>query len=274
MKVFINYGIPILMVLIGGQVGDSYDMQFLGSLVGLFFAIIYLSFVMRGDILMIKGTKAIKKGEIEKGISLYDKAIKQKRLNPDSLIYAPYAYLRYGYMDKCKDALFMIEKKKDFTPSQKRALYTTKGLYLWKSGDRVMAEKSFMDAHEVAKDSQTYSHVGFILMENGKFDEAYEFNKEAMEYNEDDVSIMDNMALSHYYRGEFKEALALYEKIMEKGTTFPVIYYNYALCLEREGKKNEAIENLEKALTFKFSSLAAISKDTVEAKLNSLKGEI
>ncbi len=273
MKVFTNYGIPVLMVLIGGQVGDSYGSQFSGSLVGLFMAVIYLSFVMRGDILMIKGSKAIKKGDIEKGFSLYDKAIKHKRLNIDSLIYAPYAYLRYGYMDKCKDAFLLIEKKKGLTPAQKRAFYTTKGLYYWKTGDRTKAESSFMEAHEISRDSQTYSHVGFILMENGKFDEAYEFNKEAMEYNEDDASIMDNMALSHYYKGEFSDALALYEKIMEKGTSFPVIYYNYALCLERAGKKNEAIENLEKALTFNFSSLAAISKETVEKKLNALKSD-
>lgn len=273
MKVFINYGIPILMVLIGGQVGGSYGKQFLGSVIGLLAAVIYLSFVMKADILMIKGSKAIKEGNIEKGISLYDKAIKKRGINLDSLIYAPYAYLRYGYLDKCKNALIQIEKKKNLTPTQKRAFLTTYGLYHWKNGDKESAERCFLEAHEVAKDTQTYSHVGFILMENGKFDEAYEFNKEAMEYNEDDASILDNMALSYYYKGEFSDAILLYEKIMEKGTSFPVIYYNYALCLEKAGRNIEAIESLEKALTFNFSNLAAVSKETVEKKLNSLKGE-
>ncbi len=273
MKLFINYGIPILMVLIGGGVGGNYGNQFLGSLVGLFFAIIYLSFVMKGDILMIKGSKAIKKGDIEKGISFYDKAVKQKRLNTDYLIYAPYAYLRYGYLDKSKEVLDIIQNKKGLMPSQKKTFLTTKGLYFWKAGKGDKAEESFMEAHEMAPDTQTYSHVGFILMENGKFDEAYEFNKEAMDYNDSDPSIMDNMALSHYYKGEFSEALTLYEKIMEKGTSFPVIYYNYALCLIKLGKKEEAIENLEKALTFKFSDLAAVSKEAVEDKLKKLKGD-
>ena len=75
MQVLVNFGFPVLMVIIGGTAGGKYGHQFLGSVIGLVFAIIYLSFVMRGDILMMKGSKAIRKGNIKEGVALYQKAI-------------------------------------------------------------------------------------------------------------------------------------------------------------------------------------------------------
>ena len=270
MQILVNFGIPVVLVLMGGSAGAKYGQQFLGSILGLVLALIYLSFVMHADILMMKGSKAIKKGNIKEGVALYEKAINNKKLNTDYLIYAPYAFLRYGYEDKCAYAIKKAEEKKVLTPYQKKNLLTTKGLYLWRTGKGEEAEKAFYDAHNAGVDSQTYSHVGFILLENKKYDEAYEFNKEAMEYNEDDISIMDNMALSHYYKGEIDEALALYDKIMDKGTRFPVVYYNHALSLIKKGDIEKAKEQLNKALSYKFSHIAAVSKEEIEAKIKEI----
>ena len=271
MQLITNFGIPVLLVLCGGTAGGKYGHQMLGSILGLILAIIYLSVVMRADILMMRGSKAVKKGKIEEGCSLYEKAVKTRGLNTDYLIYAPYAFLRYGYIDKAKESIEIAERKKGLTLSQRKTLLTTKGLYLWKKGEGDKAEKAFYDVHGLGVDSQTYSHIGFILLENKKYDDAYEFNKEAMEYNDEDTSIMDNMAMSHYYKEEINDALDLYEKIMEKGTRFPVIYYNYALCLIASGDKEKAKEQLKKALEFKFSHIAAVSKEDVEKKLSELE---
>ncbi len=270
MQLIVNFGIPILLVLIGGTAGGKYGQQLLGSILGLILALIYLSVIKRADLLMMKGSKAIKNGNIKEGITLYEKAINKKGLNIDYLIYAPYVFLRYGYEEKCLNALNKVREIKALTSYQKKNFLTTKGLYLWKTGNGEEAEKAFLEAHNSGADSQTYSHVGFILLENKKYDEAYEFNKEAMEYNEDDISIMDNMALSHYHKGETDEALSLYDKIMEKGTRFPVVYYNHALTLIASGDREKAKEQLREALTYKFSHIAAVSKEEIEAKLKEL----
>ena len=120
-------------------------------------------------------------------------------------------------------------------------------------------------------DSTTYAHLGFIYLEEGKFDEAYEFNKEALEYNDSDASILDNMAMSHYHKGEIDEAIALYDKIFKSTIRFPVIYYNYALCLIKKGEKEKAIDALNDALHYPFSHIAAVSKDEVMKKLDEIK---
>ncbi len=271
MQILVNFGFPVLMVIIGGTAGGKYGHQFLGSIIGLVFAVIYLSFILRGDMLMMKGSKAIRRGNIKEGAALYQRAINTGRLNPDYLVYAPYALLRYGFEAECGEAIAKAEAKKTLTPVQRKTLLTTKGLYLWKTGALDEAERLFKEIHEKAMDSQTFSHVGFILLENKKYDEAYSFNKEAMEYNDEDQSIMDNMALCHYHKGEYAEALSIYEKIMEQGSRFPVIYYNYALTLIATGDREKAKEQLRKALEFKFSHIAAVSKEEVEKKLSELE---
>ena len=220
---------------------------------------------------MMKGSKEIKKGNVKEGAALYIKAINSGRLNPDYLVYAPYALLRYGFLSDSAYAIEKAEVKRNLSPAQKKTLLTTKGLSLWKTGKLDDAERLFKEIHEKAPDSQTYSHVGFILLENKKYDEAYSFNKEALEYNDEDHSIMDNMALCHYYKGEITEALSIYEKIMEKGSRFPVVYYNHALSLIAAGDKAKAKEQLKKALEFNFSHIAAVSKEDVEKKLSELE---
>lgn len=269
MQLIVNYVIPVVLVLIGAQSGAAYGHRLMGSFLGLLAAVIYILLVMRGDIFMIRGSKAIKAGETKKGIKLYEKAIKNQT-RTDYKIYACYVFLRYGYEDKCIAYLREAEKIKRLTPAQKAEIETTKGLYLRKTGDFNGAEEAFRQAHKLCPNSSTYSQLGFILLEEGKFDEAFSFNSEAMEYNNSDPSILDNMAMSHFQRGEIDQAAALYDKIMEKGTRLPVIYYNHALVLEKQGKLDEAKEQLDAALHYNFSHIAAVSKEEVEKKLDEI----
>ena len=123
MQLIVNFGIPILLVLIGGTAGGKYGQQLLGSILGLILALIYLSVIKRADLLMMKGSKAIKNGNIKEGITLYEKAINKKGLNIDYLIYAPYVFLRYGYEEKCLNALNKVREIKALTSYQnQRAL--------------------------------------------------------------------------------------------------------------------------------------------------------
>lgn len=273
MQLIVNYVIPIALVLIGSQSGAAYNHRLMGSLLGLLAAVIYILAVMRGDIYMIRGSKSIKGGNTKKGLALYEKAIKN-RTKTEYVLYACYCFLRYGQSEKCIRYLKEAEEKRPLTAAQKAEAATTKGLYFWKNGDFSAAEDEFKKAHELAPSSSTYSQLGFILLEEKKYDEALTFNEEAKAYNDSDPSILDNLAMSCFFSGNTAEALSIYESIMNIGTRFPVIYYNYALVLEAAGRFNEAAEQLEAALHYKFSYLAAVSREQVEKKLehiNSLK---
>lgn len=273
MKILITYGVPFLLILLGGQVGGIFNHRILGSILGLLASLFYLSLIMKGDLLMMKGSKAIRNKEIKKGLSYYEKAIKSNT-RTDYIIYACYTFLRFGKEEECIKYLDYVKKNKKLTSSQEKEFLSIKALYFWKTGDMDEAESLFRKAHAVYPSSQTYSHLGFILLDEKKYDEAYLFNKEAMEYNDSDPSIVDNMAMSHFYKGENDEALSLYEKIMEKGTRFPVIHYNYALCLEKAGKLEDAIDELNESLRYNFSHIASVSKESVQNKLSALENKI
>lgn len=265
MQTILTVILPIAFVFVGGQTGKALGNPILGYAVGLTFALIYLGILRRGDFLMARGSKAIRAGRIDEGLAFYRKALKTN-LRPEYAVYAGYSFLRYGKDEECLATLDAAEQRKNLPVAQKKEIHNTRGLCHYLSGRLADAENEFRRAHALGPDSQTYSHVGFILIAEEKLDEAFAFNKEAMDFNEDDPSIADNMAYCHYLRGEIDEAVALYEKIMERGTHFPVIYYNYALCLEKKGKLAEALEQLECALTYKFSRFASVSKETVEQK--------
>lgn len=273
MHLFVTYIIPLSLVLIGSAAGSAAGQQLLGSVLGLVMAVIYILVVMRGDIFMIRGTRAIKAGNIKKGLTLYEKAIKNHTKN-EYVIYACYMFLRYGEPEKCVKYLETASALKGLTAAQKAELASTNGLYLWKVGRLAEAEAEFKKAHEISKNSSTYSQLGFILLEEKKLDEAMAFNTEAMEYNDSDPSIMDNMAMTYLHSDMPNKALELYEKIMEKGTRMPVIYYNYAVLLEKLGRLAEAEEALTTALRYKFSYIAAVSRDEVEKKLHSIEEKL
>lgn len=269
MQMITTYLIPFALVLIGGQIGGRCGHAFWGSVAGFAVALLYLSFVKRGEIAMAKGTRALKSGDIKGGLALYDKALKSP-LSSDYLLNAAYVYLRYGKENRCLETLSLTESKGRLSTAQQKELYNIRGICLWRRGDFSGAEAQFRLSHDLGADAQTYSHLGFILVEEKKLDEAYAFNKEAMAYNDSDASIADNMAMCHFLRGELDEALALYETIMESGTRFPVIYYNYALCLEKKGRLEDAKEQLECALHYPYSHIAAVSRETVEKKYEEL----
>ena len=71
-----------------------------------------------------------------------------------------------------------------------------------------------------------------------------------------------------------EKTFGYYEKIMNKGTAFPVIHYNYALCLEKAERLEDAIDELNEALRYNFSHIASVSKESVEEKLASLEDKI
>ncbi|MDP4132936.1 MAG: tetratricopeptide repeat protein [Bacillota bacterium] len=269
MQNIVTYAVAGIMVFLGNKIGGSLGNAALGTVAGSIIAILFLIFRIRAELFMAFGSKTLKSGDIKKAFKYYDKAVNTKSLRLDYMIYYAYIALRYGQTEKCHELLDKIEGLK-LTPALQADFNTTKGLYLWKSGDTEGAAEFLKSAHESSPNSKTYGQLGFMLLELGKYDEAKKFNQEAYDYNPDDPSIADNMAMCYYYFGENDKAIEIYKSIMSKGTKMPVIYYNYALCLEKAGKFDEAIDQLDSALQYKFSYLAAVSKEQVQSKFDEL----
>jgi len=121
------------------------------------------------------------------------------------------------------------------------------------------------------KNTIIYQNLGYFLILKGDYNEALEFNIEALDYNSSDLGIMDNLAQTYYYLEEINKAIELFDEIITKKPTFASPYYYYALALIEKNNKEKAIEVLKKGLKCNFNSLSIITKEDLEAKISELE---
>ena len=109
--------------------------------------------------------------------------------------------------------------------------------------------------------------------EAGK-NKALEFNREAVEYDEDDPVCLDNLA-QVYYRvlGDEKEAKGWFEKAHAmKEEQIDTLYFLSRYDL-KAGDREAALKKLEKAAEGRFSPLNYCDLKTIQAEIATLKGE-
>lgn len=267
----ITYGVPIVLVLAGNILGGYSPIgSFFGSLIGLVLAVLFMIYRLRAELLMVAGSRALRKKEVQKCFDYYEKAYKTGNLKAEYQLYYAYTAMRYGRMEKAKKLLDMVMKDKTAPENIRLEAKSSYALYLWRTGEIDEAVSCAREVFDKGESTQSYVRLGFLLLEQKSYDEAREINEKAYEFNPDDASVIDNLALSHYYAGEYDKMLELYEQLMEHDPKMPVIYYNYALALEKAGRITEAVDALDDALRCNFSHLAAVSKEQVEKKLDEL----
>ena len=123
------------------------------------------------------------------------------------------------------------------------------------------------------KTTNLYQNLGLMYVIKGDARRALDFNKEAFEYNSDDMIIMDNLAESYALYGDTEKASELYEKLLEKEPHFPEPYYGYGQLLIKNGQKERGLELIEKSLEKKFTFLSVLQKEDVKKMLEEAKEE-
>lgn len=141
----------------------------------------------------------------------------------------------------------------------------------YKLGD---VEKAFEDAREIfneIKNGTTYVIYGYMLMARGMLDQALEINREAFEYDSDDVAICDNLAQTYYKMGDTENAEIYFKKALEIKRDMIDSCYHLALIYIAKGKIDEAYELLDDAHDGKFSALTTVTPEELNKKYEELK---
>ena len=116
--------------------------------------------------------------------------------------------------------------------------------------------------------SMVYTTLGFFYIEKGRktgdFTKAIEYNKEAMEYDDEDAGILDNMGQLNYFMGDHDKAYEYFAKACNvRPTQVATLYYIAAINLER-GNLEKALAFIDKCIEGNFSALATITKPQAE----------
>ncbi|MBE7025175.1 MAG: tetratricopeptide repeat protein [Ruminococcaceae bacterium] len=246
-----------------------------GMQLGLLTLCVYLIvaiFIKLPDILMIQGAKAYKKNP-EKGLAYMEKAFRTKRLRTEYILYYGFVCLKAGRLEDAERVLDAAAHKK-MKPETARRAAVNRALLVWKKGDIAKAISILEDQLKQGKDAAVYGTLGQLLLLNGQLQRAMEVNQDAYAFDKYDEAITDNLALTYRLCGDLDSSYTMYKELTGKKLGVPIPYYHYGETLYAMGRKEEAIEMMEKALSYSFSSLAVVSKEKVETRIAEINAEI
>ncbi len=223
----------------------------------------------------IKGRMALtkqSKGDIEGAKKLYEEALAAGMDSAQYMLAYSVMLLRAGEFEKAKALLVKTQKAPGITDAQKQQLFMNYAVASYKLGDLPRAIELMEKQHQRNPNGMIYNTLGYLYVESGDLEKAKAYNQEALDYDDADPISLDNMAQTLYRLAGDKAAAKPYfdKAYKEKPSQIDTLYFLSLYDLD-EGKKEAAIEKLEKALEGRFSPLNYASKELIEKKLDELK---
>lgn len=169
---------------------------------------------------------------------------------------------------KVKEILRVAEKAKDLTPEKRQQLQMNYAVAQYALGEMEKAIHLLEASHRKNPCGLTYQALGFLYVELGDLEKAIAFNLEALDYDDEDPVVLDNLAQTYYRLANDKEkALEYFKKANEiKATQIDTLYF-LALYDIENGNRAAAREKLETALKGSFSPLNHATRDKINAQL-------
>jgi len=207
----------------------------------------------------------------EKALKYYIKAYEAGATSPQ--VFAGYTALliKRGEYEKAYQIITDGLQRTEFKQGNKVALRSMSSQYvmtLWKLGrlDEAIAEME--EAHKSLPSSSSYGTLGYLYIEKGDqtgdYTKALEFNEAAMEYDDEDATMLDNLGQVYFRLGRLDEAAPLFEQALEiRPAQVDSMYYMARICLAR-GEKEKAAKWIEKGLASKISNTATVTREMFE----------
>ena len=265
---------PIIYIVISFLVvSTAFRFGWLIGLSVMLIGFLVLAWFLRGDLLATYAQVMYNKDH-GKGFLWYERAMKTGKMRPQATLVYAYLLIRDGVLDKSEriinKTMFMYNDK--LTDEYKSASHLNLSIIKWKRGQLTEAIAELEEVYATGfRSTVMYGTLGTYYLLNGQYAKALEFHKEAMEYNNNDHSIRDNMALNYYLCGNITAADEMYEELMDEDPTFIEPYYNYGTVLEHMGEYEAAMANYKKAMTFTVKFLSTVTHEQVQAAIDKLE---
>ena len=219
-----------------------------------------------------KALTAHSKGEFDKALELYaqayDKGMDQPRLLRGYCV----LLIRRRQFDKALEVLKKMEKLPGLQPKDRADIHVNYAIILWQKGHLDHAMEILEDEFRHTKNGTLYSIIGYLKIEQGDAEEAIRFNKEALEYDDEDPVFLDNLGQTYYRRVGDKETAKIY---FDKAIALKpkAIDTNYFLALYdiENGDIESAKDRLDTARVGMFSPLNYATPEMIDAKRDELR---
>lgn len=210
----------------------------------------------------------------KEAMELYQQAMDEGDRTPRYMMAYGVLLMRDRQFDRARDLMLATEKAPGLTKEEKRQLRINFGICEWKLGHLDNAIQQMRNAGYDNMNSMIYGSLGYMLIEKaretGDFEEAVKFNEEALDYDDEDAVVLDNMGQLNLAMGDRAKALEFFEKAhKQKPSQVDTLYYLAKLAAE-DGKPDAAKAYLETALEGNFSALCTTTREMAQELLDSI----
>jgi len=247
-------------------------------------------------------------GQWDEAMKLYEEAVAKGLDHPRYLLSHAVLMIRFGQYEKAKERLVKLQKHPSLTAEQKVTLFMDYAVCCYKLGDLERGVHLLESQHKRQPAGILYQTLGYLYVEKFRPENkpvaptevpevaegeeapvlptqeeldaqweqdkqaAYDFLKEAVEYDDEDPVCLDNMG-QFLYRilGDEDGAKEWFDKAISfKEGQIDTLWFLSRYDL-KNGDTAAAIEKLEKAVEGRFSPLNFVTKEKVQAEIDQLK---
>jgi tetratricopeptide (TPR) repeat protein len=185
-----------------------------------------------------------KKGEYDKAITSYKKAIEINTIHDEAYNNMGIAYRNKGEYDK---AIASYEKAIKINPEKDEAYYNNMGIVYSNKGKYDKAIASYEKAIEINPEKdEAYNNMGFSYANKGEYDKAITSYKKAIEINPKKDEAYNNMGSAYYEKGEYDKAIASYKKAIEINPKYDSAYNNMGVAYAKQKNPEQVFEAWQK----------------------------
>lgn len=151
------------------------------------------------------------------------------------------------------------------------AVKLNRALSVFKGGDRKQGIRDMEKLYEEAPNGRIYQTLGFAYILEGDLKKALSFNLEAMEYDENDAVVLDNLATTYLALDRYDKAEPLLRRAHELRPKQVDILYHLAQVEVHRGELGEALDLLEMAEHGYLDALNDVDRDMIDQALEEVE---
>ncbi|GFZ96444.1 hypothetical protein GCM10008018_48520 [Paenibacillus marchantiophytorum] len=263
-KKILNVITVILVIIIG------FTLSWIAGVAIIVLILGYFTYKSRSAIYAHRGNLAYMRGDRDQALILMEKAYRTDAILPKHQIGYGFLLMKVGELGKAENIFNEVLHQTATRDMIMQAKINLATVY-WLQNKRDEAYDSLQAISQEVKNTLVYGNFGYFQILRGELDTALAYNLEAYAYNDSDLTIMDNLAQNYYLLDRLDEADEMYTKLMSKTPKHAESYYYYALTLQKLGRKQEAIEQINKAMEKELALITPLTKGDIDALASELR---
>ncbi|NLX70133.1 MAG: tetratricopeptide repeat protein [Clostridiales bacterium] len=210
------------------------------------------------------------RGNVEKAKIYYKKGMDKDMTNPSYKLAYGVILLKSGEFKDARDVFRDVLLNREYKEQIRYMGKMNLSLAYWKLGEIDTAIEMLKELHQKYRNSRIYGALGYLLIEKGDMKEALDYNLEALDYDDEDPVVLDNLGQTYYRMGRIDEAKKYFLKAESIKDDQAATLYHLGCIYQQAGDNDKAKEKFLKALDCNINPLTTISREDIERKLAEL----